>query len=45
MSQLNSSKPEASAPVAKLAISWLWVGLPLCWGVSQTVIKALGLFR
>jgi hypothetical protein len=45
MSQVNSTKSESPVPVAKLILSWLWVGLPLCWGVSQTVIKALGLFR
>ncbi|MBC6991310.1 MULTISPECIES: MFS transporter small subunit [Hymenobacter] len=28
-----------------LAISWLFVGVPLLWGVSQTFIKALALFQ
>ena len=28
-----------------LVISWLWVGVPLAWGVSQTVLKSLDLFR
>ena len=28
-----------------LVIAWLWVGLPLAWGVSQTFVKALGLFQ
>ncbi len=27
-----------------LAISWLWVGVPLAWGVTQTVIKSQALF-
>ncbi|GAB3292414.1 hypothetical protein GCM10027511_05490 [Hymenobacter humi] len=28
-----------------LALSWLFVGVPLLWGVSQTFIKALTLFK
>ena len=27
------------------ALAWLFVGLPLVWGVSQTFIKALALFK
>ncbi len=26
-------------------LAWLFVGLPLAWGVSQTFIKALALFK
>jgi hypothetical protein len=29
----------------KLVIAWLWVGIPLAWGVSQTFAKALLLFK
>ncbi|MDB4898648.1 MAG: hypothetical protein JWN53_456 [Gemmatimonadetes bacterium] len=25
--------------------AWLAVGLPLAWGVSQTIIKSMALFR
>ena len=28
-----------------LALAWLFVGIPLAWGVSQTFIKALALFK
>ncbi|WP_424363861.1 MFS transporter small subunit [Methylocystis parvus] len=28
-----------------LVLSWLAVGIPLAWGVSMTVIKALALFK
>ena len=28
-----------------LIISWIWVGIPLIWGISQTVIKAAALFH
>jgi hypothetical protein len=30
---------------AKLTIAWLWVGIPLAWGVAQTVMKAMSLFQ
>lgn len=28
-----------------LVIAWLWAGVPLFWGISQTVIKASALFN
>ena len=28
-----------------VAFAWLLVGLPLAWGVSQTFLKSLALFR
>ena len=28
-----------------LLIAWLWVGIPLGWGVYQTVKKSLPLFQ
>ncbi len=31
--------------VYKLAISWTLVGLPLIWGISQTLEKAMLLFQ
>jgi hypothetical protein len=45
-------KPNSSAPVVaeettggSAVLAWLVVGLPLAWGVSQTFIKALALFK
>lgn len=46
-------KPNSPAPAAteettgggSAVIAWLIVGLPLAWGVSQTFIKALALFK
>ena len=29
----------------KVAIAWIIVGVPLLWGVSQTVIKSMDLFN
>jgi hypothetical protein len=37
-----------SAPSTRplvLVGAWLLVGLPLAWGVAQTLLKALALFR
>ena len=28
-----------------LVISWLWVGVPLVWGVSETLRTSMALFR
>ena len=33
-----------SSPVA-LALAWLAVGVPLAWGVAQTIVKSLALFK
>jgi len=44
-------KPNAAAPAPEesaggsVLLAWLFVGLPLVWGVSQTFIKALALFK
>lgn len=39
-----SARPKASSPVT-LALAWLAVGIPLIWGVAQTIKKALALFH
>ena len=28
-----------------IALAWLYVGIPLAWGVSQTAFKSIALFR
>jgi hypothetical protein len=28
-----------------VALAWFAVGAPLAWGVSQTIVKSLALFR
>lgn len=33
-----------SSPVS-VALAWLAVGIPLAWGVSQTIIKSMALFK
>ncbi|WP_167856411.1 MFS transporter small subunit [Hymenobacter metallicola] len=47
MEPKTSSTPQAAAPSSGLqvALAWIYVGVPLLWGVSQTFIKALALFK
>ena len=40
----RSGDVRASSKVA-LALAWMAVGLPLLWGVAQTIGKAAALFR
>ena len=35
----------AGAERVRVALAWLYVGLPLAWGVAQTVVKCAALFR
>jgi hypothetical protein len=30
---------------ARLIVAWLFVGIPLLWGVSQVVVKSMALFQ
>jgi hypothetical protein len=39
----SSAKPGGGI-VVLLIVSWLWVGIPLAWGVSKTVGNSLALF-
>jgi len=41
---LEASQHGRGYPLLWLLMSWLWVGLPLGWGVWQTTIKSLPLF-
>ncbi len=43
----GSSAPAHTTATQKLlvAIAWLYVGIPLAWGVTQTVVKSVALFR
>jgi hypothetical protein len=45
----SRSAPEASAPgggqLVVLLLSWTAVGLPLAWGVLETLRKTLALFQ
>jgi hypothetical protein len=37
--------PTTRPPALRLIIAWTLVGIPLFWGVSQTVVRALALFE
>jgi hypothetical protein len=38
------SRPRTTGTMLALAVAWLWVGVPLAWGVILTVKKSLALF-
>ena len=39
------SPPGQRTPPLLVAVAWLVVGIPAAWGVSQTVMRSLDLFR
>ena len=41
----SSTPPTETGTGGSVILAWLVVGLPLAWGVSQTFIKALALFK
>ena len=44
----SSNEPMESPPgrsTGLLIFAWLYVGLPLAWGVMQTLIKSMALFH
>ena len=48
METQNYNEPAAephSPTSAGALVAWLFVGIPLAWGVAQTFIKALTLFQ
>ena len=41
----NLDRPAAAGNGIKLILAWGLVGIPLAWGVIETVINALKLFQ
>jgi len=44
----SPEQPEASqkpSSAGLLVFAWLFVGVPLAWGVMQTIIKSMALFH
>jgi hypothetical protein len=35
----------AQSTTARLIVAWVYVGIPLLWGVAQVVERSLALFR
>jgi hypothetical protein len=42
---MADSKQNASTTGLQLALAWLFVGIPLTWGVVQTLINSMKLFQ
>ncbi len=42
---MSENTEQKKSPAAAIVFAWLFVGLPLLWGVSQTVQKSLALFK
>ncbi len=40
-----SYEPPPSSSAGLLVFAWLFVGIPLVWGVTQTLFKAMALFH
>lgn len=38
-------KQKTASPPALVAIFWLYVGIPLIWGIWETLLKATALFQ
>ncbi len=43
-SNASDDLPQRSS-AGLLVFAWLYVGIPLAWGVTQTIIKSLALFH
>jgi hypothetical protein len=43
MSTANAASDSKS--VAKVVLAWCAVGVPLAWGVAETIVKTLALFQ
>jgi hypothetical protein len=40
-----TSAHQNGTPIWQLILAWVFVGIPLAWGVSQTITNALKLFQ
>jgi len=45
MHQAEERSTAASSNTVMLFLAWLWVGIPLAWGVADTINNATKLFR
>ena len=45
MDQLEERMGPADSQTTFLVLAWLWVGIPLVWGVALTIQNALKLFQ
>ena len=40
-----ANEPKSTTVTIELFVSWLWVGIPLAWGVWVTLNNAIKLFQ
>ncbi len=45
MDQLEEQMRPADSGNTMLVLAWLWVGVPLAWGIAVTIQNALKLFQ
>jgi hypothetical protein len=45
MNQVGPDTPSRGSSWVHVAMAWVLVGLPLLWGIFNTIKKALALFR
>jgi len=45
MAEASSGAAPVKGQGLFVAIAWLYVGIPLAWGVTQTVLKSIALFK
>ncbi len=41
----NTRQPPGSNNAVKLVLAWGFVGIPLVWGIVQTLVNAITAFR
>lgn len=41
---MKNSQKNGGTPIWQVVLFWLYVSLPLAWGISQTFKKAMALF-
>jgi hypothetical protein len=44
MDQLEEQMRPADSNTTFLVLAWLWVGIPLAWGIAVTIMNAAKLF-
>jgi hypothetical protein len=45
MGEVKEQSPAVKGDGMTLLIAWLWVSIPLAWGLADTVNNAVKLFR
>jgi hypothetical protein len=41
----NPHAQDAASSAVQVALAWIFVGIPLAWGVFQTLLNAMKLFQ